>query len=748
MSAIEGSVTLEDVFAVVEAKRVPLAPELAGYLTLEIADGSDAGGGDVDPRTVFISEEGTVALVRPKSNPAVGDAETSVRTILAKLLDASGSATPALGVAAKRKTPSGMPALVEELEAALIPVNRAAGRRALARLAREVKRVTMGVGRNASTRAAAPLAGVPARPATRARPSTFEAEEVATAKRGHLPDAPPAASVEPAPPARPVPSLGFTPAPGAPAPTPFAPKAAVAAPALRPSAALPPPPTAAKPGVAPPPRRESSSAGVPIARSTARAKPTTRAKVDTPDKLLGDDEVESLLASFDVQAASEKEMSRDLKAIAGLDPTPGPPNASTLAELTKDVGRGLPKSLDGRPSDESVDELLASTADASGPSPAITPSPARVDDPVEALLAFADASESPSERPLPTPRMQPTPPDLAAPPPQQPPPYAPYGPPPNPLAPPSPLVPTAALGRPLAPDVPDFAREPAKNTTPAPPPVPSAPSNRHERARDPSSGRGIDVQAPPAEPRTRSRAGREPRAPKTTLALLTMMLLALLATAGAIYWKAPYVFTGGKGRRPAGSTPLPSASAAPTPAPACKVALALSDVPAGAEILLRVGQAPVDVERMPMKTRLEFVATAEGQQPRRAVVRADATWDEGPNGKPRIEVPIQLDPSKARPGTTDPWPAAEPGSEVGGKGAPGTVHVVSNVRGAEIWLLAGLGPEARIEQLRCDGDIDILIAGQPANVRKRLHVAEKDVQAATPDAQGVRVVTLSAKQAP
>ena len=39
MSALESSVTLEDVFAVVEGKRVPLAPELAGYLTLEVADG-------------------------------------------------------------------------------------------------------------------------------------------------------------------------------------------------------------------------------------------------------------------------------------------------------------------------------------------------------------------------------------------------------------------------------------------------------------------------------------------------------------------------------------------------------------------------------------------------------------------------------------------------------------------------------------------------------------------------------------
>src|SRR6478735_1498671 len=102
MSALETSVTLEDVFSVVEGKRVPLAPELAGYLTLEIADGSDAGGGAVDPKSVFISEEGTVALVKKKES-AGGDAEASVRGILQKLLEASGSSTPALSAAAKRK---------------------------------------------------------------------------------------------------------------------------------------------------------------------------------------------------------------------------------------------------------------------------------------------------------------------------------------------------------------------------------------------------------------------------------------------------------------------------------------------------------------------------------------------------------------------------------------------------------------------------------------------------------------------
>jgi hypothetical protein len=147
--ALDSSVTLDEVFAVVCAKRVPLAPELAGYLVLEIAEHADPAGGDVDPKTVFVGEEGTVALVKPKREGATGDAEGSIRAALARLLDASGSQTPALSAASRRKSGSGLPALAEELEAALIPVNRAAGRRALARLAREVKRVTLGVGRNA-----------------------------------------------------------------------------------------------------------------------------------------------------------------------------------------------------------------------------------------------------------------------------------------------------------------------------------------------------------------------------------------------------------------------------------------------------------------------------------------------------------------------------------------------------------------------------------------------------------------------
>ncbi|MDB4946184.1 MAG: Proline-rich protein, partial [Labilithrix sp.] len=276
----------------------------------------------------------------------------------------------------------------------------------------------------------------------------------------------------------------------------------------------------------------------------------------------------------------------------------------------------------------------------------------------------------------------------------------------------------------------------------------TTPSRARPVASASASGRRQKVDAASATARvpartTTSTGYHQPRAPKTGFVMLVLTLLVLVAGGIAVYMFKPAFFSGRK--KPASadaSAPLASGSAAAVPR--CKVALVVTDVPANAEILLRVGPAPLDVERMPVGTRLEFVATAEGYVPRRAVIKAESTWEKAPDGRPRIDVPIQLDPTKLKPGTLDPWPVAEPGSQVGGSGAPGTVHVVSNVRGAEIWLLAGLGPEARIEQLRCEGDIDVLLAGPP-QLRKRLHVPDKDILAAAADAQGNRVVTVSAK---
>jgi|GEM_PF-1014632 len=790
MSALESSITLEDVFSVVEAKRVPLAPELAGYLALEVADGAQGSPGEVEPRTVYISEEGTVALVRPKKDAPSGDAETSVRAILQKLLEASGSSTPALTASARRKAGAGLSALVEELEAALIPVNRAAGRRALARLAREVKRVTMGVGRNASVppvvrserpqgprivkRESSPedvMSGPDAPPGPRASftdeaatarrpnqlaevaaqmnapdvigvPSAKSADAAVTAKPGEVtakPDAPRAARTA-------APAVGLTPppVPGAPAaPPPPVPRSAGASPPARPSAALPPPKGTAPPAV-PPPAPRAAAAPAATAATGATGKAIAEVRPEGPgETLFGGDEVDSLLATFEVSSVGEKQMRTDLKAIAGLDPTPAPPDAKTLAELTKDIGKDLPKKI-------------AKTGKSGGEGDG---------DSVEALLALADAS-GPLAPPLPPPGFPSKPHDapLLAPVSAQPPGPAPS----NPLAPPSPLVPSAAVGLPLAvpsplvPITPEGApssdRAGAASAPAVDPPLKPPTTPRENRVPAPipsataSSRQNKGTGGSPPPPKTtgrRTKAGsrattgsyRQPRAPRTGLVMLVLTLLVLVAGGAAIWMWKPAFFTGRKKPLPAASV---SASAVAPQPPRCKVALVVSDVPANAEILLRMGQAPLDVERMPVGTRLEFVATAESYAPRRAIIKADSTWDKAPDGKPRIDVPIQLDPSKAAAGAVDPWPAAEPGSQVGGSGAPGTVHVVSNVRGAEVWLLAGLGPEARIEQLRCDADIDVLLAGPP-KLRKRLHVAEKDIQAAAPDAQGNRVVSVSAK---
>jgi hypothetical protein len=181
-------------------------------------------------------------------------------------------------------------------------------------------------------------------------------------------------------------------------------------------------------------------------------------------------------------------------------------------------------------------------------------------------------------------------------------------------------------------------------------------------------------------------------------------------------------------------------------AASCKATLTVTDVPADAEVLLRIGGAPVDVERMPIGARLEFVALMTGHVPRRAVVPAGAVWEPGPDGKPRFEVAVQLDPlPKGTPkGAAEPWPPAEPGSEVGGRGAPGTVHVVSTPRGAEIWLLAGIGPEAQIDQLRCNEDVTVLVAGAHTP-RKRLRVEAAQFKLdPNPNAQ-IRAATVSAR---
>ncbi len=160
-SPLDSSVTLGDALELVEARRIPIAPEVAGYLCLELAERALMQPGGLLPEGVFLGEEGSVAFV-PHAEAEAPD--RFVRSLLHRLLEVSASRPPALWQCSTSTRP-GLEALVRELEAALIPLNRMASRRSLARLAREVKRVTQGVGRNAPSSVRKPPASVPPAPA-------------------------------------------------------------------------------------------------------------------------------------------------------------------------------------------------------------------------------------------------------------------------------------------------------------------------------------------------------------------------------------------------------------------------------------------------------------------------------------------------------------------------------------------------------------------------------------------------------
>jgi len=699
-SALDASVTLEDVFAVVSAKRVPLAPELAGYLLLEIVDGADPAGGEIDPKSVFIGDEGTVALVRPKRDSAAEDAEASARALLARLLEASGSQTPALGATARRRSGAGLRALGTEIESALIPVNRAAGRRALARLAREVKRVTQGVGRNAS-------APAPRREEPKGEES-FDDEARTRAKVG------PTEALKhgrPAPPQIRRASASL-PRPPAPAAAPAAP-----APAPVPQEPTPPPVLADTASATPPPARGAlPKVQAPKPRTLTPIPPKLeREPAKEESSLFAGDEVDNLLATFEVSSLKDdKGVSHDLKELVGLEPTPPPPEAKDLARMVEAVvGKKEPVPVPA-PSAPLLPLSLPAEAEASNERPrsladALEPlaAPNDGDGGIDELLGLGD--------------------DDAA----------------TPGLPPSEEDPTRRLGgdepapKSTTVPAPPAKLEPAPKRLPAVsraadlPRRPEADAPRSAPASAPTSGDGLRLPDVALEP---------PRAPRTSLALGAMALVVLAAGAGAIYKFFPDFFAG-KGH----GTPTPSAASSAPPSPPaakCKATVIATDVPNGAEVLWRVGQAPADVERMPVG-RLEFVATAEGFAPKRAVVPAGAAWDTGPDGKPRFELGVQLDPAK-KAGVVEPWPPGEPGAAVGGNGAPGTVHLVSTPRGAEVWLLVGLGPEARVERLKCDADVDVLVAG-PGAFRKRLHATAADIEKAPLDEKETRIVRLSAK---
>jgi hypothetical protein len=133
------SVTLIEVMSAARCRAASLVSEVAGYIVLGAADqvaGAPRAVGDGD---VALAEDGLLRLLTGAA-ASESEAEASLRRLLGRLLGVSASVTPALLRVSQREPAAGLAALIRELEAALIPVNRAAAKRAMSRLHRDVTR--------------------------------------------------------------------------------------------------------------------------------------------------------------------------------------------------------------------------------------------------------------------------------------------------------------------------------------------------------------------------------------------------------------------------------------------------------------------------------------------------------------------------------------------------------------------------------------------------------------------------------
>lgn len=324
------SVTLLEIVQGARARAVPLAAESAGYLVLLLTDRVQHAPRKIELNAVELDEEGGVQSLAGKPLEPLA-LESALRKVLAELLHVASSVGPSLLRAASRPATGNVPAFVAELERALVPVNRNAGRRALVRLCRETERA-----RREGKLAAQPLP-TPAAPAAAATQDAPAALEPVTAP-------PLAPAVSPPPPlaGSPVPPLAGSPVPPSSDESRTSPETVVALgdstrAEVRANAGERTPCVGsfgAEPITVPrAPAAEVAPAEAPVLSPDlpTAAPPAYASPEPSPRR------VDELLAKFEVAPAlSEESLRAELKRVAGVDGTPGP--AAVRSGAGRDAG--------------------------------------------------------------------------------------------------------------------------------------------------------------------------------------------------------------------------------------------------------------------------------------------------------------------------------------------------------------------------------------------------------------------------
>jgi len=137
-------VTIEDLVTTMKARKLRVPAEIGTFVALECAERLLDGPALVTMRDVRLSEEGLVSLFVAPGSASAEAAAQSLVAMLAGLLVAAGTAVPThlIGIVESGGPtgPNALVALRDQLEAALVPLNRQAARRVLSRMIREARR--------------------------------------------------------------------------------------------------------------------------------------------------------------------------------------------------------------------------------------------------------------------------------------------------------------------------------------------------------------------------------------------------------------------------------------------------------------------------------------------------------------------------------------------------------------------------------------------------------------------------------
>lgn len=253
-------------------------------------------------------------------------------------------------------------------------------------------------------------------------------------------------------------------------------------------------------------------------------------------------------------------------------------------------------------------------------------------------------------------------------------------------------------------------------------PLPAAPAPEPAATKAPAKkARAVDL-----DEFEKAAAEPEPRGGSGALGFVLAFLVVILAFGALIAYLRPDLVNEALGRPP----PPPSG---PTQeerdAEQARILaehrarfgqLTVTSEPAGAQVLLFVGRGPALATDLPTGAAYELVAFADGHGASRAIVPADATWEETPEG-PRYELALQTSDVEIDLAHLDLGATRLPRDALGApSGTLGSVRVVTSPPGARVYMLIGFTPDVHVENIRTDQPVELLVYEEGYEIERTL----------------------------